>query len=45
MPSKADLIASLRADMEAIRAFYADKVGIRPEKTSVPRLRAEDEAE
>ena len=38
------LTGDVRADMEVIRAFYADKVGIRPEKTSVPRLRAEDEA-
>ena len=39
------LTGDVRADMEVIRAFYADKVGIRPEKTSVPRLRSEDEAE
>ena len=39
------LTGDVRADMEVIRAFYADKVGIRPKKTSVPRLRAEDEAE
>ena len=38
------LTGDVRADMEVIRAFYADKVGIRPEKTSVPRLRAEEEA-
>ena len=38
------LTGDVRADMEVIRAFYADKVGIRPEKTAVPRLRAEDEA-
>ena len=39
------LTGDVHADMEAIRAFYADKAGIHPEKTSVPRLRAEDEAE
>ena len=39
------LTGDVRADMEVIRAFYAGKVGVRPEKTSVPRLRAEDEAE
>lgn len=33
----------VNADMDTIRAFYADKVGFNPEKASVPRLRAEDE--
>ncbi len=33
----------VRADMDAIRAFYADKRGIRPEFASAPRLRAEDD--
>lgn len=39
------LTGDVRADMDVIRGFYADMVGVRPEKTSVPRLRAEDEAE
>lgn len=30
------------ADMDRIRAFYADKQGIRPERAGVPRLREED---
>jgi 1-acyl-sn-glycerol-3-phosphate acyltransferase len=29
------------ADMDKVRAFYADKVGIKPEKFAVPRLREE----
>ena len=37
------LTGDVRADMDVIRAFYADKVGARPEYTSVPRLRTEDE--
>jgi 1-acyl-sn-glycerol-3-phosphate acyltransferase len=32
----------VRADMDRIRAFYADKTGIRPELATVPRLREED---
>lgn len=31
------------ADMDKIREFFADKVGIRPELTSIPRLRMEEE--
>jgi 1-acyl-sn-glycerol-3-phosphate acyltransferase len=31
----------IRADMDRIRAFYADKTGIRPELATVPRLRDE----
>jgi 1-acyl-sn-glycerol-3-phosphate acyltransferase len=31
----------IRADMDRIRAFYADKTGIRPELATVPRLREE----
>lgn len=34
---------NLEADMDKIRAFYAGKTGIRPELTSVPRLRGEEE--
>ncbi|WP_216378491.1 1-acyl-sn-glycerol-3-phosphate acyltransferase [Arcanobacterium phocae] len=37
------LTGDVAADMEKIREFYADKVGIHPELTSVPRLRAEIE--
>ncbi|MDC4232613.1 1-acyl-sn-glycerol-3-phosphate acyltransferase [Actinomyces sp. B33] len=37
------LTGDVRADMEVIRAFYADKEGIRPELASTPRLRAEEE--
>jgi len=32
----------VRADMDRIRAFFADKHGIRPKNASVPRLREED---
>ena len=32
------------ADMDRIRAFFADKTGIKPEGTTVPRLREEDAA-
>jgi hypothetical protein len=31
----------LHADMDRIRAFYADKTGIRPELATAPRLREE----
>nr|WP_241698383.1 1-acyl-sn-glycerol-3-phosphate acyltransferase [Flaviflexus huanghaiensis] len=31
----------IEADMEAIRGFYGNKRGFRPEHTSLPRLRAE----
>jgi 1-acyl-sn-glycerol-3-phosphate acyltransferase len=37
-----DLTGDVRADMDRIREFYADKTGIRPELTTVPRLREED---
>ena len=30
------------ADMDLVRAFYADKTGIRPENFTPPRLREED---
>lgn len=33
----------VRADMDVIRAFYADKKGKHPERFGVPRLREEDE--
>lgn len=32
----------VRADMDLVRAFYADKRGINPEKRTTPRLREED---
>jgi 1-acyl-sn-glycerol-3-phosphate acyltransferase len=32
----------LKADMDLVRAFYADKTGIRPEGFTTPRLREED---
>ena len=31
----------VRADMDLVRAFYADKRGIKPENATVPRLREE----
>lgn len=31
----------VRADMDLVRAFYADKLGIRPANATVPRLREE----
>jgi hypothetical protein len=34
----------VRADMDLIRAFYADKVGRHPEKFTTPRLAEESEA-
>lgn len=37
-----DVTGSPAADMERIRRFYADKVGIRPQLASVPRLRSEE---
>lgn len=35
----------VRADMDRVRAFYADKHGIHPEKRTEPRLREEDRGE
>lgn len=32
----------VRADMDLIREFYADKHGIRPQNATIPRLREED---
>lgn len=37
------LTGDVTADMDRIRSFYEGKEGFRPEKTSVPRLRAEDD--
>lgn len=36
------LTGDVGADMDRVRAFYADKVGLRPQLTTVPRLREED---
>ena len=36
-----DLTGDVTADMERIRAFYADKAGFRPERRVEPRLRDE----
>lgn len=38
------LTDDVSADMDKVRAFYGDKVGIKPESTSIPRLRSEDKA-
>lgn len=35
----------VRADMDLIRAFYADKTGLKPGRFNVPRLREEDAAD
>lgn len=37
-----ELTGDVCADMDKIREFYADKRGIRPELTTVPRLKEED---
>lgn len=34
----------VRADMDVVRAFYADKAGVRPQGRTEPRLREEDRA-
>lgn len=39
-----DLTGDVTADMDRIRAFYADKTGVRPERRTEPRLREEDAA-
>ncbi|WP_344063487.1 1-acyl-sn-glycerol-3-phosphate acyltransferase [Microbacterium pumilum] len=39
-----ELTGDVHADMEVIRAFYADKAGLRPELRTEPRLRDEDPA-
>lgn len=36
-----DLTGDVRADMDVIRAYYADKAGLRPENRTTPRLREE----
>ncbi|MFF5625961.1 1-acyl-sn-glycerol-3-phosphate acyltransferase [Microbacterium sp. NPDC012755] len=39
-----DLTGDVAADMDRIRAFYADKAGVRPERRTEPRLREEGSA-
>lgn len=34
----------VKADMDVVRAFFADKTGFRPELTTVPRLKEEERA-
>jgi 1-acyl-sn-glycerol-3-phosphate acyltransferase len=36
------LTGDVRADMDRVRAFYADKAGLRPALRTEPRLRSED---
>ncbi|MCA5894273.1 1-acyl-sn-glycerol-3-phosphate acyltransferase [Isoptericola sp. NEAU-Y5] len=36
------LTGDVRTDMDAVRAFYADKAGFHPDKRTEPRLRGED---
>ena len=36
-----ELTGDVAADMDRIRAFYADKAGLRPERRTTPRLREE----
>ncbi|GAA1876187.1 1-acyl-sn-glycerol-3-phosphate acyltransferase [Myceligenerans crystallogenes] len=38
-----ELTGDVRADMDRIRAFYADKSGVKPANRTEPRLRSEDE--
>ena len=38
-----EMTGDVAADMDRIRAFYADKAGHRPEYRTTPRLREEDE--
>lgn len=37
-----ELTGDVRADMDRVRAFYADKAGVRPELRTEPRLRDEE---
>jgi 1-acyl-sn-glycerol-3-phosphate acyltransferase len=37
-----ELTGDVRADMDVIRAFYADKAGFEPSRRTEPRLREED---
>lgn len=36
---------NIKEDMDTIRAFYADMKGFQPDKSSVPRLRGEEDAD
>lgn len=38
-----EVTGDVKADMDKIRNFFSDKAGVRPELTSVPRLRIEEE--
>lgn len=38
------LTGDVKSDMDDIRAFYADKAGVRPDRRTEPRLRTEDDA-
>lgn len=40
-----ELTGDVPADMDRVRAFYADKAGLRPELRTEPRLRSEDVAD
>ena len=40
-----ELSGDVRADMDRIRAFYADKAGLRPERRTEPRLASESGAQ
>ena len=40
-----ELTGDVAADMDRIRAFYADKAGLRPERRTTPRLREEQAPE
>lgn len=39
-----ELTGDVAADMDRIRAFYADKAGLRPERRTEPRLSSEGAA-
>jgi hypothetical protein len=39
------MTGDVSTDMDAIRAFYADKAGVRPELRTEPRFRSEDDLE
>ncbi len=40
-----ELTGDVRADMDVIRAFYADKAGLHPQRRTEPRLAAETQPE
>ena len=39
-----DLTGNVKADMDQVRAFYADKAGFNPKLRTEPRLRTEEDA-